>query len=747
MLFFAGLVFVAILPGAPAAAQQPASVSLKAGDTRADVSEDQQPDPAAIRLRSIRGITQRFPLFFGPPVPGDDGAQPPEAVVVVLMSAGCPVVNQYVEKLRQLHHQYNYEDRQIERSRNFLLTRKPDGSLDTDFVYPGDRVRFLGVHPIPNSNVKEIARHAVEKDIPFRVLQDPGQTFIQQYGELVNGRKQMILGQVMVFDRQMNLVYSGAINDQFAPGSRGGQAENEFLQRAIDSVLDGQPLQLSAWERAASEPQGCIVRLQQAMSSGSDPVTYYEQIHPLLTSKKCYHCHRPGAVGSNYELLSYDDVVSVADMIEQVISDRRMPPWPGYSPRKFRDEESLLMTDQEIALFRQWVRDGMPAGNPDLAERLPELPDPEDWSMNEPDFVFEMNQPYRVPESGRLDYVYYPVEMNLREMATSHPDPDKRQLLRNLLQDFPDGLFIEEIEVIPGAAPVVHHIQVHEHLGPVDREDAATSLNFAEQILTYGFAVTTKLLGSFTPGNNDNYRRYSKGDQVIGMHVQPEANLLFELHYTPNGTPMLDQSKVGIRFARTRPDVEIKTTLPFRRRGDFNIAPNQSHFTLQDVFDFETRKPIRIERIRPHMHVRGKSVLLQIVRREQYTALVQQLEAEGKTEESLVTDPELHGKRGVPGETLLIIPAWDFEWQRTYKFEKPVVLLPGDVILATGYWDNTQFNTGVTDYSKNIPFGQQVEQEMFTTLFIYRTLENDDPDVIQERARRADHPVQVEQQQ
>ena len=683
-----------------------------------------QPDPASIRLRSIRGITQRFPLFFGTPDPQLEAA--PEAVVVVLMSPGCPVVNQYVEKLSALNQKYNYDDRQIERRRNFLVQSGSPKNQGEMYTYPGDRVRFLGVHPVPNTNVKEIARHAIEKDIPFRVLHDPDQGFIRQFGETINGRKQAILGQALVFDAEMNLVYSGAINDQFAPGARSDRAQNEFLEMAIDSVLEGEPLNLTPLQKATAEPQGCVVRLQVPRPPENAGVTYYEHIQPMLAQKKCYHCHRPEAVGSNYELLSYDDTVSIADMIEQVISDRRMPPWPGDSPRRFRDEQEHLMTDQEIALFRTWVRSGMAEGNPAKAVPLADLPAPGGWSMNEPDFVFEMANPWRVPESGRVDYVYYPVKMDLQGLAKTHPDPEKRELLQGLLKKFPEGLYIEEVQVVPGAAPVVHHIQVHEHVGPVNETEDGMQLNFAEQLMTYGFAITTKLLGSFTPGNNDNYRKYSENGKKMGMHVEPNANLLFELHYTPNGTAMMDKSKVGIRFARTRPDAEVKTTLPFRRRGDFNIPPNQSHFTLQDVQVFESRKPIQIERIRPHMHVRGKSLLIQILRREEYQSLTKQLAAAGKPEESIVSDPQLHGKKGITGETLLMIPVWDFEWQRTYRFEKPVILMPGDVLIATGYFDNTRFNNGVTDYSKNIPWGQQVEQEMFSTLFIYRELEDED---------------------
>lgn len=703
----------------------------------ATTENDPQPvaDPTRIRLRSIRGITQRFPLFFGDPAnPAATGS--PDAVVVVLMSPGCPVVNQYISTLRELHQRYNYEDRGIVRHRNFLMQQRADGTLDENFVYPGDRVRFLGVHPVPNTNIKEIARHAVEKDIPFRVLHDPWQHFIRQYGEQVDDRKQLILGQVLVFDREMNLVYSGAVDDQYAPGSRGRAATRPFLARAIDSVLADTPLQMNHWERAACEPQGCVVKLQKPRPDEDSQVTWYDDIQPLFIEKKCHHCHRPGAVGSNYELLSYDDVTSISDMIEQVISDRRMPPWPGFSPRTFRDEKAVLMSDAEIELFRSWVRGGMKAGDPSAARPPGPLPGPSSWTMQDPDFIFEMSQPYEVPESGRVDYIYFPVAMNLAELAARHPDPAKRQLLGKLLQDFPDGLYVEEIEVVPGAAPVVHHIQVHEHRLPVKTAEAGQSLNFAEQLMTYGFALTTKLLGSYTPGNNDNHRVYGEPGKTAGMKLAPNANLLFELHYTPNGTSMLDKSKVGIRFARSRPETEVHTTLPFRRRGDFNIPPNQSHFSMQDVFHFETREPVMIDRIRPHLHVRGKSLLMQIVRRDQYADLVSRLEAEGKTEESIITDPEFHGKRGVPGETLLVIPAWDFDWQRTYRFEQPVILLPGDVIVATAYWDNTRFNTGVTDHDRNIPWGEQVEQEMFSSLFIYREMDPDHPDVMAERRRQ-----------
>lgn len=49
-----------------------------------------------------------------------------------------------------------------------------------------------------------------------------------------------------------------------------------------------------------------------------------------------------------FDLSDYDDVVEVAEMIYERVEDRSMPPdepWP----------------DDRIALFRQWIDEGMPA--------------------------------------------------------------------------------------------------------------------------------------------------------------------------------------------------------------------------------------------------------------------------------------------------------------------------------------------------------------------------------------------------
>jgi len=37
------------------------------------------------------------------------------------------------------------------------------------------------------------------------------------------------------------------------------------------------------------------------------------------------------------------------------------------------------------------------------------------WRIGEPDFVFEMPKPYKVPATGVIDYVYMPIEDQWRQ--------------------------------------------------------------------------------------------------------------------------------------------------------------------------------------------------------------------------------------------------------------------------------------------------------------------------------------------
>jgi hypothetical protein len=79
------------------------------------------------------------------------------------------------------------------------------------------------------------------------------------------------------------------------------------------------------------------------------------------------------------------------------------------------------------------------------------------------------------------------------------------------------------------------------------------------------------------------------------------------------------------------------------------------------------------------------------------------------------------------GEPILTVPVWDFSWQRFYQFKEPILIRPDQALLATAYWDNTEFNPRNPDPNVDVPWGQQTIQEMFNTLLLYEVLEPDDP--------------------
>src|ERR1700682_3947087 len=87
--------------------------------------------------------------------------------------------------------------------------------------------------------------------------------------------------------------------------------------------------------------------------------TYNEDVAPILY-ENCASCHRPGEVAP-FPLLTYQDAAKRAGQLAAVTKSRYMPPWkaePGEI--RFRDERRL--TDAQIRLIGDWVKNGSPEG-------------------------------------------------------------------------------------------------------------------------------------------------------------------------------------------------------------------------------------------------------------------------------------------------------------------------------------------------------------------------------------------------
>src|SRR5690606_12526598 len=110
------------------------------------------------------------------------------------------------------------------------------------------------------------------------------------------------------------------------------------------------------------------------------------------------------------------------------------------------------------------------------------------------------------------------------------------------------------------------------------------------------------------------------------------SDLIFQMHYTPDGRVRQDVSKVGFVFAKAPVTREARTVPVLNTK--FMIPANTDNVPVSASMTLPHH--VRLLSFMPHMHLRGKSF--------QYT----------------ITKP------GGEPEIALSVPAYDFGWQSYY---------------------------------------------------------------------------------
>jgi hypothetical protein len=168
---------------------------------------------------------------------------------------------------------------------------------------------------------------------------------------------------------------------------------------------------------------------------------------------------------------------------------------------------------------------------------------------------------------------------------------------------------------------------------------------------------------------------YPKGE---AKRLPKGATLLFQIHYTPNGTATTDQTKLAVRFLKEPPKEEVQVYGIVNRT--FQIPPGApAHADKKTV---TVPRDIYVTALMPHMHVRGKAFSFEAVYPD--------------------------GKR----EMLLDVPRYDFNWQITYRYATPKFLPAGTKLTAVGTFDNSDKNPANPDPTKTVGWGLQTTEEM-----------------------------------
>lgn len=411
--------------------------------------------------------------------------------------------------------------------------------------FESDDVAVIGVCSNKQDSLTELSAYVHRFEIGFPMLKDVGNRLADAVGATRTP-------EVFVFDASRTLRYHGRIDDQYGVGYARDEPKKSDLDDAITSLIAG---------KSVSQPEtnavGCVIgRVKNRPPTGE--ITFTKHIAPILNAH-CANCHRKGEIGP-FTLTSYEDVLGWEDTILEVIDDRRMPPWNA-DPKVGHFANDPRLSEQEVALLRDWVNNGMPEG--DSAD----LPAPpkfvQGWRIPEPDQVFQMNEEkveFQVPAGGVVDYQHFVVDPEW--------DEDK---------------YIYAAEARPQNRSVVHHILVYVMPPGEDRVGLGT------------------VLVGYAPGNVPvNY-----GPQVA-MKVPAGSKLLFEMHYTPNGKVETDLSYAGVCFTSKE---NVKTLIRGRAVIEKDKLVIQPHLENQEfeAEPYTSRRDEYLLSMTPHMHLRGKA--------------------------------------------------------------------------------------------------------------------------------------------
>src|SRR4029434_9270430 len=91
--------------------------------------------------------------------------------------------------------------------------------------------------------------------------------------------------------------------------------------------------------------------------------------------------------------------------------------------------------------------------------------------------------------------------------------------------------------------------------------------------------------------------------------IKAGSEIVFQVHYTPNGTAGVDRSKVGIIFAKEPPRERVVTLSAGNNK--FVIPAGAANHEVESKFTL--RSDATLTTLFPHMHLRGKDFEYRVV--------------------------------------------------------------------------------------------------------------------------------------
>jgi mono/diheme cytochrome c family protein len=398
----------------------------------------------------------------------------------------------------------------------------------------------------------------------------------------------------------------------------------------------------------------------RAAETATGERTFSRDVAPILQAR-CQSCHRPGQIGP-MPLLSYADARPWAKAIAAQVQAREMPPWFAHpDSRPMKGDQNL--SQAEIDTIVAWVAAGSPEGDP------ADLPRPREfatftggWVHRKPDLELRPERAFLVGKEVDDEYRCYHVALGLEHEA-----------------------WLKGTEFQPGNPAVVHHFILFQDTAGVGAElDQATPEAgwMCGQMDTS--LATAKILEMWAPGN-----LAPLDPPGMALRLDAGKDLILQVHYhNTTGEDAEDWSRFALHLAQPTETIvkEMRGQLVSAWTLDIPAgAPNAEHRA-----SWTAPANITLYTSGGHMHYRGKDIGMWST------------------------------KPGGERETLLWMPAYDFNWQFTYTFVEPYHAPAGTVFEMVSHHDNSAenpFNPAIPPV--DVKFGLATSDEMAFTGFSY----------------------------
>ncbi|MFT5680607.1 MAG: hypothetical protein ACI8RZ_001513 [Myxococcota bacterium] len=421
---------------------------------------------------------------------------------------------------------------------------------------------------------------------------------------------------------------------------------------------------------------GCKDKDTDSATIDGDAPTYWDDVAPLYRDN-CVTCHQEGSLAP-FALDTYAAASEWAEASAGSVASRSMPPWgvegasesggeavaddmtsPGDCDNEYRND--LWLSDEEIAMVEAWVEAGMPEGT-EQDITVPDAPGlTEGLDLTTPEFL---PSPVGGGYGESDEYRCFLFDPGLTEDA-----------------------WLTSYEVYPGNDAIVHHV-----IGmPINPEQNGAGGKTNGEIIDEqngadgrdGWPCYSQA-GDYIQVEGE-YVSWAPGQGVVsfpegsGLEMNPGELFAIQIHYNMAVVEgETDSTTVRLQMADS---VERPGQIILMDGWNVNsIAAGDPAATVQwqlgynSITGYTGFDNAVIEGVMPHMHEYGVQEVMEIT---------------SSDEDTCVTG----------------VRDWDFDWQRIYFYEEPVVVEQGETVRVTCTYD-------LTEAEDNVSWGWGTQDEM-----------------------------------